>query len=71
MKVVLQELVWHIVRGVDIEGSKASPLWARSPFLELQSMAPEGVQDMLGTAPEEKKDFMRNCITESIRYAER
>ena len=67
---IFQELLWHVVNNVDIEGSKV-PLFARSPFLEFETVVPEGSRDMiLGTTQEDKRDLIEKINFHSIAYAE-
>ena len=70
MFLIFQELLWHVVNNVDIEGSKV-PLFARSPFLEFETVVPEGSRDMiLGTTPGDKRDLIEKINFHSIAYAE-
>ncbi len=67
-----QELIWQIVNNVDIEESRKLPLWARSPFLEFEIIAPAPAKEMLvQTSSEERKEIFKSIITDSINYTEK
>ena len=42
-----QELVWQIVYDVDIEGSKKTPLWIRSPYLEFEAIIADHAKQLM------------------------
>lgn len=42
-----QELVWQIVHDVDIEGSKKTPLWIRSPYLEFEAIIADHAKQLM------------------------
>ena len=55
---------------MDIEGSKA-PLYARTPFLEVETVVSERATDMiLKSAPGDKTDLIKKTSFHSIAYAE-
>jgi hypothetical protein len=59
-----------VVHNVDIERSKV-PLFARSPFLEFETVVPAGSREMLlGSAPEDKREMIEQINFHSIAYAE-
>ena len=67
----IQELIWHIVNNVDIEGSKKLPLYARSPFLDAEAILPEEAKALVvGSASEDKKKLVEEMNFNSIGYAE-
>ncbi len=63
-------MLWHIVHNVDIVGGKR-PLFARSPFLEAESIMPEEAREIfVGSASEENKDVIDNIFFNSVTYAD-
>ena len=65
-----QELLWHIVNNVNIEGSKM-PLFARSPFLDGEAIIPDAIKGMLvGSAPEDKRELIEEINFNSVNYAD-
>ena len=65
----LQDLCWHIVNNVDIEGSKEL-LYARSPYLEFEAVIPEKSKPfVIAAAPPDKRDLVEAIKFNSVDYA--
>ena len=43
----LQELVWQIINDLDVKTSKNVPLYARSPFIEVQGLFSDDILKIL------------------------
>ena len=61
-------MVWQIVNKVDTEIAKKVPLWARSPFIELEGLMLEGMAEELKTMGTEK-GFSVDWEVDSVEFA--
>ena len=72
---MFQELVWQIVNKVDTETARKLPLYARSPFLEMEGlMRPEHLETIINSkgsdVNDEKGSMMVKLLTETIKLTD-
>ena len=71
---IIKELIWQIVNGVDIQKSKDIPLYARSPFIECRGLYVEHLieaqQKHLDEHGNDKMKMSFQVQLNSVEYAD-
>ena len=65
---IFQEALWQMTHNLDFEATHSVQLWQRSPYIEVQSLWPQG-HIVTEEGGEEEVKQARRHIVHSIKYA--